>query len=428
MRARFLAAAAVFAAAPALAGQLPPLTLDDAVREGLARNIDLTAERDAVAPLRHRPDQARYLPPPMLEAQIWRWPVTTLNPADVDMYMFMGKQPLPARGARAAEATLARRETDVAEASVAVRERDIVEAITRAYVDLLVARRARGVFDETLSTLRQLSDVSLARYGTTTLGQQDVLKAIVELSQLHQEFIDLDEATRRAEIRLATLLGRDPATRIGPLEEPPPVPAALDAGVLVQLATEQVPELRRAAADTAAAAAALEVARVARRPEYVVGGGYMLMPGEAGAWSASFGVSWPNAPWSRGRLAALEAERAAAVGAAGARTAQIRQAVVASVHDALATYEGAQQRAALLRTTVIPQARQVFDIARVGYAAGRVEFLTVLDSQRAQLTAELEAIRAEGGVLGAVAAIERAVGARLTTPDTVAALAAAREQ
>jgi len=428
MRVLHVAAAAVLAAGPAWAGQSAPLTLDEAVREALAHSPPIVSARAAVLPLRERPAQARFLPPPMLDAQIWRWPVTTLNPAKVDMYMFMGQQMLPARGARAADAAMAERDADVAEAGVAVGERDTTEAVTRAYVELLVARRARTVFDETLTTLRQLSDVSLARYRTTTGGSQDVLKAVVELSRLHQELIDLDEATRTAEVRLAAILGRDPGSAIGALVAPPPLPSPIDARALVDLAEQQAPELQYAAAETHAAEASLTVAQVARRPEYVVRGGYMLMPGEAGALTASFGVSWPQAPWSRGRLDARERERAAAVGAAAAATAEIRQQVRRSVHEAVASYDAAVRRADLLRTTLIPQARQVLETSRIGYAAGQVDFLMVIDGQRIQLAAELDALYAGGGVLIAAAALERAVGVRLNDPAAVAALMAAREQ
>lgn len=409
------------------AGQ-PPLTLPDAVREALTANTTLAAERAGIAPLRERPAQARALPPPMAEAQIWRWPVTTLNPGRVDMFMFMGQQALPARGARDADHTLALRDVEYAESNVAVVERDVTEAVARAYADLLTVRRAREVYTETLGAVRQLSDVSLARYRATTGGAEDVLKAVVELSRLHQELIDIDEATRTAEVRLATLLGRDPGSAIGPLVEPAPLPSPIDTQALVDLAERQAPELQRASAESRAAEASLAVAQVARRPEYVVRGGYMLMPGEAGALTASFGVSWPQAPWSRGRLEARERERAAAVDAAAAATAEVRQRVRASVHEAVAAYDAAVRRAALLRTTLIPQARQVLDTSRIGYSAGQVDFLTVIDGQRVQLAAELDAIRADGGVLLAAAALERAVGTRLNDPAAVAALMAAREQ
>ena len=43
--------------------------------------------------------------PPRIEAQVWQLPITTLNPAKADMYMFMLEQEFPGpREARAARA------------------------------------------------------------------------------------------------------------------------------------------------------------------------------------------------------------------------------------------------------------------------------------------------------------------------------------
>ena len=69
-------------------------------REALDANPGLVAARAAVAPLAERPAQERSLMPPRMEAQIWQWPLTTLNPANVDMYMFMLEQEFPGRGKR----------------------------------------------------------------------------------------------------------------------------------------------------------------------------------------------------------------------------------------------------------------------------------------------------------------------------------------
>lgn len=43
----------------------------------------------------------------MAEAQIWQWPLNTLNPANTDMYMFMVTQDLPGRGKRDLRAAVA---------------------------------------------------------------------------------------------------------------------------------------------------------------------------------------------------------------------------------------------------------------------------------------------------------------------------------
>ncbi|MEW6322005.1 MAG: TolC family protein, partial [Acidobacteriota bacterium] len=353
----------------------------------------------------------RGLPPPMLEAQLWRWPVTTLNPTKVQMVMLMGQQTLPARGRRDAAATLAVREAAMVEADEGLVRQNVVEAVSLAYVGLVTARASLEVYARAVETLRQIGDASLARYASvsTGVGQQDVLQSMLALSRLEQDRIRAREDVRRAEVALATLLGRDPASPVEPLS-PPPAPQQAAAAALAARAVESAPEILQAQAALAAADAAVALVDFDRKPEFVVRGGYMLEPGGAGAVTASVGVTWPHAPWSRSRLDAVEAARRARRAVAQAAVVAAKQAARAAVHDAAARLDAARARAAIVRTTVIPQARQTLDVARVAYTSGQVDFLTVIDGQRLEIEAELEAIRAEGEVLLAAAALDRASG------------------
>jgi len=54
----------------------------------------------------------------------------------------------------------------------------------------------------------------------------------------------------------------------------------------------------------------------------------------------------------------------------------------------------AERRASLLRTTILPQSRQILDVSRIGYQSDRVEFLALVDNERTLLSAELEYSRA----------------------------------
>ncbi len=99
----------------------PPLSLTDALREAVEKNPDLAALKQDVTVVRQRPRQERFLAPPMAEAQVWQWPVNTLNPNNVGMYMFMVAQELPGRGKRDVRAALAEKDVALAENDVPVR-------------------------------------------------------------------------------------------------------------------------------------------------------------------------------------------------------------------------------------------------------------------------------------------------------------------
>jgi cobalt-zinc-cadmium efflux system outer membrane protein len=189
---------------------------------------------------------------------------------------------------------------------------------------------------------------------------------------------------------------------------------------LQRLAIEKHPELRAAHLGVERAQAALAVVNREYKPDFFVGGGYMLMPREAGAWTASAGMSWPNAPWSRGRLDARKAEASADVEAAAARAHAVEREIRLAVHDAYVRVMAAGQRASLLRTTVIPQSEQTLEVSRVAYQTNRVDLLALIDNQRVLLDAELNYFRALSDRELALADLLRAVGNETLTLSPVA--------
>jgi outer membrane protein TolC len=393
----------------------PPLTLRGAIDTALEHNPMLIAARRQFEAARQRPAQERFLMPPSFEAQIWQWPVTSVNPLNTNMYMFTVQQEIPGRGKRDLRAALAEKEVEQVSAEVAVRARDVVQDVMRAYADLVIARRATDIHLSSVEVLRQFADASTLKYSAGKSSQHDVLKSVVELSRLHEDLVMHEESAAMAAARLNTLLDRDPETPIGPLDEPRDAIALPASADLQRLAIERQPELRSARLAVERAQAALAVVERERKPDFFVGGGYMLMPREAGAWTASAGMTWPNAPWSRGRLDAQKAEATADVEAAAAQARVVERQVRQAVHEAYVRVQAAGQRAVLLRTTIVPQSEQTLEVSRVAYQGDRLDFLALIDSQRTLLEARLNYFRALSDRELALADLSRAIGADI--PD-----------
>jgi outer membrane protein TolC len=301
-----------------------------------------------------------------------------------------------------------------------VRARDVIAAVARAYADLTIARRAIDIHLASVDLLRQFADASSIKYAAGRSPQQDVLKAVLELSALHEDLVMHEESAATAAARLNTLLDRDPQTPIGLLAEPRQEIVLPASEELQRLAIEQHPELRVAQLGVERAEAALAVVNREYKPDFFVGGGYMLMPREAGAWTATVGMTWPNAPWSRGRLAAKKAEATAEVDAAAAHVRVLERQLRLHVHEAYIRATAATQRAALLRTTLLPQSEQMLEVSRVAYQTDRVDFLALIDNQRALLDAQLSYFRALSDRELALADLARAVGTDVLESSPVA--------
>jgi outer membrane protein TolC len=372
-----------------------PLLLADAIAEAVKANPELVALRQEFDAMSAVPAQERYLMPPMLETQIWGWPVTTLNPARTDMYMFMAEQELPGRGKRASRVLVAERDAELSRHRVAVRANEILNGLKQAYVDLALARDTSAIYEREAPLLRNLAEAATLRYAAGQAGQHHTVTALLELTRLATDRIHSLEQAALAEARLNAVLGRPQGQLIGPLG---PLTSIVSGSEVEQLAIERHPEI--AMANAAIAREQAEVARLRndRRPDFVVGGGYMLMPGDAGAWTARAGITWPNAPWSRGRLSAAVDAQEKRVAAATARRDVLSSAIRHGVRGATVRLAAAQQRVQLIESTVLPQIEHAFELARTAYASGDGEFAEVLESRRLLLSTEVERASARADV------------------------------
>ena len=404
------------------AAEGPPLTLNAAIDEALASNLNVAALRAQVEVTRQRPAQERSLAPPMLEGTIWQWPINSINPANTNMYMFMVGQELPGRGKRDLRAAVAEKDIALAQTDVTIRTRQLVNEVKQAYAALFIARKATAVHLASVDLLRQIADVSQTKYASGRISQQDVLKPVVELSKLHGDLIMFEEQAGIAAARLNVLLARPPESPIGPLTEPTEQTLLPTSTELQRLALEHQPELQRAHVEIEKTQAEVASAKQEYKPDFTVQGGYLLMPNQTDAWLARVGVSWPRAPWSRDKISAHIAEQMAASETAKARERAMQDMVRLAVQEAYVRAKSAQERAALLRTTILPQAQQTLDVSRVGYQTDKVDFQAVMDNQRTLLDAQLGYVRALSEFEQATADLERAVGADLPEGTTTAVI------
>ena len=399
--------------------EAPSLTVRAALDEALARNPRLIVLRREYQTLQYRPAQALALAPPSFEAQIWQWPFNTLNPGNTNMYMFTVGQALPGRGKRALSVAVADKDAELARAAIAIEARDVVNEVKRVYAELFLARREREIHVANIDLLREFAAVSEAKYVTGQMSQQDILKAVVELSRLHEDLVMLDAREQLAAARLNTLLDRPPESVVGRLVEPRedvPQPALAE---LQRSAIARQPELQALRIDIERMEATLAARRQEYEPDFFVKGGYFLMPGQADSWTAMVGITWPRAPWARNGIDARVAAAAAAVETARARHAAAASAIRLAVHESYVRADAAQQRAALLRTSIVPQSDQTLAVSRAAYQTDQGDFLTLIDNQRVLLDVQRAYYRALSDLEQARADLGRAVGTDLL-PDATA--------
>ena len=397
-----------------------PLSLGGAVDESLASNTALAAATAASRAAAQRPDIERYLMPPMAEVQVFQWPINTANPLNAQV-MVGAEQQFPGRGKRALRVARGEEEASMVANRVAVETVRVTADVKEAYVQVFTARRLLDFFDEAVGLVRQLGEAAELKYTTGKITQQDVVKALVERIRLEREIVMVTEQARMAEARLNTLLGRASDAPVGPLAFPdtsllPPLDVAQ------RIASRQQPMLQDPVIEGRLADADLKVIASERRPDWVVQGGFMMMPGEWNAVTARVGLTWPSAPWSVKRLAAQRREAEGRRDAAQASSRALATQTAQMVQEAWVRATSAAERGTLIESGLLPRAEHTLELARLGYQADRASFLDVVDTARAVIDIRRDLVQADADRQLAIVALERAMGvgadrARRSAPE-----------
>jgi outer membrane protein TolC len=417
VRRSLLIAALLFPWVPPVAsGQAGPpvLELRDLVAEAIERNPELAALRAGHVAAGVKPDTERFLMPPMVEGQAVEWPINSWNPRNAQ-WMVMLQQEFPGRGKRALRADVMAREAAVAGNDVAVRTREVIAEVKRSWTDYVLAASSLAIYEESLALLRQVADLAEVKYGTGRGTQQDLHKALLDMARLYDRRVMANEQAGMAAARLNALVGRPPDAPLGrPGSDA--LPGALpDSSSLQRAALDQHPELQGMVLETKVAEASVALARAERRPDFFVQGGYMVTPYMPDALTARIGISWPGAPWARKRLGAVERAAQADVDTTRARQQAAANRVRLMVHEAFLKVTSAEERAALLALSVLPQTEHTLEMTRVAYQSDRGDFMSFLDTQRMLLDMRLEHRRAIAERDRALAELELAVGTDLAT-------------
>lgn len=297
------------------------------------------------------------------------------------------------------------------------RELTIASQVEAAWAELGFSQRALGITERNIDLLRQLVRIAEAKYRVGTGLQQDVLRAQVELTALLNEELSRRASIERASARLATLLDlpietafpeTDALVEDSTLPELPALATSLEATNAQLLSLKAgVEEAKRL----------VRVAELESYPDFDLGLGYRVRQEVAGdpvRGDDYIGASVTvRLPVNRSKWNAKISERRALYRRQAAAYRGARASLVGALRSAHAELTRADSETALLRTGLVPQARQSLDSSRSGYEVGRIEFLSLLDSQVRLLNAELRLVRAEADRRQAFAALEAAAGEAL---------------
>ncbi|WP_447978008.1 TolC family protein [Candidatus Nitrospira bockiana] len=393
-------------------GPAPPLALAELIGEAVARNPELQALRQQWEAATSRVPQAQTLPDPTFWIQLWNVP----QPFEITRTqntIFTLAQRFPFPGKLALKGEVAARGAGMAEQAWHAKEREVIARVKQAYFDLFLADKDIQLHHEQIDLLRQLFESANAKFRTGKGTQVDVLKAQVELSNLHQRLPVLEQRRETVGARLNTLLDRDPQSPFGSPQEPRRKELEQSLEELERMAMAARPELKSAELAVQRNQHARAFAKRQYYPDFELAFQRFQNFQATDGFGAIAQVSIPFSFWTKRKYDAGVQEATAAVEAARAEYRTWQNVTRFQIKDLVAQVRAQQRVAELYRTTILPQAEQNLEAARAGYRTGRNDFLHVIEAERALLEFRLAYYRALVDREHQVAALEQVVGAPL---------------
>ena len=327
------------------------------------------------------------------------------------------RQKLPFPGLLSSRKTAARRGYEASDLLVEDRRLLTDGAVESAWAELSFAQQALDITDRNIDLLRQLAATAESRYRVGSGLQQDVLRAHVELTALLQERLRREESIERTSSHLVALLDLPAETdlprtdSLNSTETVPPLPTLLTG------LEEKNARIRSVEKKVEEARLRIRVAELEGLPDIDLGIGYRVrksVPGDPVDGDDFFSAGFTmRLPVDRAKWRSKVSEQKSLLRRARAELRGVRAQLSSQTRIAHAELVRASSEEALLETGLVPQARQSLEASRSAYKVGRIEFLSLLDSQVRLLGAELQLVRARADRRRAFAALETASGEKL---------------
>jgi cobalt-zinc-cadmium efflux system outer membrane protein len=363
------------------------ITLDQAVKEALDKNLNLLAEKYNISIADARILQAGLHPNPVVAygqdyQNVLGTGVTNANSAGPSEWNTRVDFILERGGKRQRRLELAQAQKSVAELQILNTIRQLTLDVDNAFVDALAARDSLALAKDNLQKLQEVATVNEARVKAGDLAE-------VELRRTQLAALQFDNSVRQAELRLRTstirlllLIGR------------PPAPDGVDvSGSLRQdravLLPERIreeafahrPDLLALMRDQARSQADIRLQIAQGKSDFDVGVMYHNQTGYASGHTMGFFFSAPIPVWNRNQG---EVERARREETQLETRIRALQAQIANeAQTAYEQYLTSRTLVDRIEQNMLAQALEVRDTTEYSYRRGEASFVEFLDAERA---------------------------------------------
>lgn len=333
----------------------------------------------------------------------------TLWPSDVGSTLYTLMQDLPWFGKRGLKRDIAQFEAQSSEGKALGTWSELAARIKTAQAQRYYLRGNEKLTQEILDLMARLEQVAQSRYAGGLTAQQDVIRAQVEQTNMHNELVMIESERLQVDARLNALLARPALAPLAPPTSLRTMPAAalLDTAALAQRVRSRNPQLFSEEARIQSAEKNRDLTYKNRYPDFTLSITPTQTDRRINEWSLMLEL---NIPLQQASRRAMEREAEAMVSAARSRKEAAANQVLAELAQNLAGMEAARRTGALATSSLLPQADLSFSSALASYENGKLDFAALLDAQRQIRQAKQSQLKAQFEAQMRLAEIEKLLG------------------
>jgi cobalt-zinc-cadmium efflux system outer membrane protein len=370
-------------AAGVLTPALPATTLSSLLREAQSRNPEIAAALRGWRASAQTPSQVRVLPDP--EVSVQQLSVGSPRPfagySNSDFaYIGLGiSQEIPYPGKLTLRAEAAQRDAAMSQARYEATRRSVFLQVKECFIQIAWLQKTLELIQRNQTVLKQIAQISEARYSLGQGTQQDVLKAQLQSTQLLSELAHHHELLSRQQALMSKLLNR--AADAAPVEadELTETPLTVSSEGLLATVRTQNPEILNAQEAVNKRSLLLELARKDRYPDFTVQYSWQ----HTAAQFRDYHMLTFSARLPIYRTRKLDPEVTQATEGLNQSRREYESSVQQAYFDVRDQYIAATTASELLkiyREGTIPQALAVFRAGLAAYQAGTQNVASVLES------------------------------------------------
>jgi outer membrane protein TolC len=372
------------------------ITLKDLEEEALRNNPEIGMAGKKVESAEEKKSLAAAMPDPMIGYMVQNvgaLGTSTIGKEEMSMQGVVVTQEVPFPGKLSTKGNAARKQAEREEDNARETRLRILNSLRNAYYEYYLAYRSLDILEQNKKIMKNFERVAETRYATGQGLQQDVLRAQLEVSMLIEKISmqEQKQETQRAVIN--SLIGRDPRAPLGRPGDAFATTFPMGLDEMSSMAMEHSPVLSAKKRMVEQSEYDLSLSRREYLPDMVVSAGLFTRGEFKDVWQASVMFKVPLYFWNKSTgVKAAKAD----VSTAQYDYEASKLALLARVRELYSMAKTSEHHLHLYETGILPQARLAVQSAVSNYQVGKVDFLSLLESEtvllKYQITYEEELV------------------------------------